>query len=126
MCFSRCVSNLAVHPWRLALMLRHTVIGGAENKNPQRLNLEIIKSLQTTTAPGIFTPRVVYDGRKNIFAPRKLPFPGDADVHEVRACRLRRVCWSFCLSRIHSLTLLSTIRTALPTRPVRPRRTRSS
>lgn len=54
--------------------------------------MDIIRSLQTTVAPGIFTPKGVYDGRKNLFTPRKLPFPGDADIHEVRECHLHRVC----------------------------------
>jgi eukaryotic translation initiation factor 2C len=59
------------------------VIGGAENKNPARLNNEIMQSLQNHTAPGIFTPKVVYDGRKNAFAPRKLPFANNAEYQEV-------------------------------------------
>jgi len=41
---------------------------------PARLNLDIIKALQTQVAPTIFTPRAVYDGRKNLFSIRELPF----------------------------------------------------
>jgi eukaryotic translation initiation factor 2C len=36
--------------------------------------MDLIKQLQTVVAPQIFTPRAVYDGRKNIFAARELPF----------------------------------------------------
>ncbi|CDO71261.1 hypothetical protein BN946_scf184908.g18 [Trametes cinnabarina] len=43
--------------------------------------MEIIKRLQGVTAPQIFTPRAVYDGRKNMFAARELPF-GAAQAHE--------------------------------------------
>lgn len=42
----------------------------------------LIKELQYTVAPDIFTPRAVYDGRKNMFAIRELPF-GEAGVKEV-------------------------------------------
>ncbi|RDX47695.1 argonaute-like protein [Lentinus brumalis] len=48
---------------------------------PSRFNMEIIKRLQTVIAPEVFTPRVVYDGRKNIFASRRLPL-GPADTRE--------------------------------------------
>ncbi|KAG7099080.1 hypothetical protein E1B28_000955 [Marasmius oreades] len=44
-----------------------------EQTMPARLNMEIITALQTRTAPDIFTPPAVYDGRKNIFAARELP-----------------------------------------------------
>ena len=44
--------------------------------------MEIIKRLQTVVAPETFTPRVVYDGRKNIFAPRQLAL-GPTDSQEV-------------------------------------------
>ena len=36
--------------------------------------MEIIRRLQENVAPAIFTPPAVYDGRKNMFAPRLLPF----------------------------------------------------
>lgn len=36
--------------------------------------MDLIKQLQTVVAPRLFTPRVVYDGRKNVFAARELPF----------------------------------------------------
>ena len=44
--------------------------------------MDIIEQLQLFTAPDIFNPRVVYDGRKNIFAIRQLPF-GPSDSQEV-------------------------------------------
>jgi eukaryotic translation initiation factor 2C len=43
--------------------------------------MDIIEQLQLFTAPEIFTPRVVYDGRKNVFAIRQLPF-GSSDSRE--------------------------------------------
>ena len=46
--------------------------------------MEIIDRLQTRVAPQVFTPRAVYDGRKNLFAARELPF-GEARSQEVCA-----------------------------------------
>ncbi|KAG8679864.1 hypothetical protein FRC09_018657, partial [Ceratobasidium sp. 395] len=46
--------------------------GDKEDKLPAGLNMDLIKALQEHIAPGIFTPRVVYDGQKNIFASREL------------------------------------------------------
>lgn len=43
---------------------------------PVRFNMELMHTLQTDIAPQIFTPRAVYDGRKNLFAARELPFQG--------------------------------------------------
>ncbi|KAI1795193.1 argonaute-like protein [Ganoderma leucocontextum] len=53
----------------------YDVISPSEKTLPARLNMEILERLQTKVAPDVFTPRVVYDGRKNIFSPRQLPFP---------------------------------------------------
>ncbi|KAI0353623.1 argonaute-like protein [Trametes cingulata] len=50
------------------------VISPSEKTLPARLNMEIIERLQTIIAPQVFTPRAVYDGRKNMFAARPLPF----------------------------------------------------
>lgn len=47
----------------------------SEKVLPARLNMDLIRQLQTVVAPEIFTPRAVYDGRKNLFAVRELPFP---------------------------------------------------
>ena len=57
-------------------------------------NMEIIKRLQTVVAPETFTPRVVYDGRKNIFAPRQLAL-GPTDSQEVCDPSIS-ICWSPC------------------------------
>lgn len=46
--------------------------------------MEIITTLQTKIAPQEFTPPAVYDGRKNLFASRELPF-GESGMKEVRA-----------------------------------------
>jgi eukaryotic translation initiation factor 2C len=45
--------------------------------------MDLISRLQTVIAPQVFTPRAVYDGRKNLFAVRELPFPQGASSHEV-------------------------------------------
>ncbi|KNZ81482.1 Protein argonaute-2 [Termitomyces sp. J132] len=52
------------------------VISPSEKTLPARLNMDLIKALQVNVAPQIFTPRGVYDGRKNFFAARELPFGG--------------------------------------------------
>lgn len=44
--------------------------------------MDLIARLQSELAPEIFTPPAVYDGRKNMFAPRVLPF-GGSDSKEV-------------------------------------------
>ncbi|KAJ2928490.1 hypothetical protein H1R20_g8598, partial [Candolleomyces eurysporus] len=49
---------------------------------PARLNLAIIKTLQNSVAPQVFTPRGAYDGRKNIFCPSALNF-GDSKEFDV-------------------------------------------
>jgi eukaryotic translation initiation factor 2C len=36
--------------------------------------MDLIRHLQEVAAPNIFTPPAVYDGRKNMFAIRELPF----------------------------------------------------
>ena len=57
------------------------VISPMEKPLPIRMNMEIVKRLQFDVAPDVFTPRAVYDGRKNMFAARLLPFPsGEREV----------------------------------------------
>jgi eukaryotic translation initiation factor 2C len=51
------------------------------SKLPARFNMELVKLLQASQ-PTIFTPLVVYDGRANIYAPRRLPL-GDTNSREV-------------------------------------------
>ncbi|KAI0092008.1 argonaute-like protein [Irpex rosettiformis] len=46
----------------------------SEQTNPLTLNMELIRHLQEVIAPNVFTPPAVYDGRKNMFAIRELPF----------------------------------------------------
>ncbi|TBU42174.1 argonaute-like protein [Dichomitus squalens] len=53
-------------------------ISPSEKPLPARLNMEIVKRLQYDIAPEIFTPRAVYDGRKNMFTSHELPFPDGA------------------------------------------------
>jgi len=56
--------------------------------------MELIAKLQNEVAPKVFTPRAVYDGRKNLFAPRELPL-GDTGSKEVRY--LTRHIFSFVI-----------------------------
>lgn len=42
--------------------------------------MEIIEKMQTAISPQTFTPRAVYDGRKNMFAARQLPFGASGEV----------------------------------------------
>lgn len=60
-----------------------TVITPSEKTLPARLNMEIITHLQMHVAPEIFTPRAVYDGRKNLFAAATLRFPNGENSFEV-------------------------------------------
>ncbi|CCO36189.1 Protein argonaute 1A Short=OsAGO1a [Rhizoctonia solani AG-1 IB] len=47
-----------------------------DDPKPVKWNLDLIRALQERVAPAIFTPRAVYDGRKNLFASRRLPLAG--------------------------------------------------
>ncbi|CUA66950.1 Protein argonaute-2 [Rhizoctonia solani] len=47
-----------------------------DEPKPIKWNHELIRVLQEHVAPVIFTPRAVYDGRKNLFASRRLPLTG--------------------------------------------------
>lgn len=49
---------------------------------PLRFNMKLIGRLQNEITPEIFTPRAVYDGRRNLFAPRELPL-GETGSKEV-------------------------------------------
>lgn len=53
------------------------VLDPSEQKMPVVRNMEVIRRLQERVAPEIFTPRCVYDGRKNLYATRNLPFTDD-------------------------------------------------
>lgn len=104
------------------LLLLAVIIRPDEKTLPARLNMEIIDRLQTKFAPQVFTPRAVYDGRKNLFAARELPF-GEARSQEVRAsvcCFIfHPIYWCYSLMS-HSKML------ELPPQVVLPRFTRSS
>ncbi|GJE88331.1 protein argonaute [Phanerochaete sordida] len=51
-----------------------------EQTMPISRNMQIIRRLQEETAPEIFTPRCVYDGRKNLFSIHRLKFADDSDT----------------------------------------------
>ncbi|TFY72934.1 hypothetical protein EVG20_g92 [Dentipellis fragilis] len=55
------------------------IVVGAQLTLPASLNFEIIKTLQETVAPQVFTPRGAYDGRKNLFAASRLSFGDSAE-----------------------------------------------
>ena len=50
---------------------------------PARFNMELVETLQMKIAPEVFTTRVVYDGRKNIFSTKLLQFPSGSESQEV-------------------------------------------
>ena len=47
------------------------MIGPSDKNLPSKLNLELIKRLQDSRTD-VFTPKAVYDGRKNLFAVKEL------------------------------------------------------
>ncbi|KAI0702894.1 argonaute-like protein [Cytidiella melzeri] len=56
-------------------IIRHyDAITPSEQSLPLKLNMDLIRHLQEVIAPQVFTPPAVYDGRKNMFAARELPF----------------------------------------------------
>ncbi|KAJ7157556.1 argonaute-like protein [Mycena crocata] len=59
------------------------VISPSEKTLPARMTMDLIRRLQFYVAPQIFTPRCVYDGRKNLFSIRRLPFDTDSQVFDV-------------------------------------------
>ncbi|KAF7332070.1 Argonaute-like protein [Mycena kentingensis (nom. inval.)] len=66
-----------------ATTIPNIVISPSEKTLPARMTMDLIRRLQFNVAPQIFTPRVVYDGRKNIFSIRKLPFDTGSQEFEV-------------------------------------------
>ncbi|KAB5595487.1 Argonaute-like protein [Ceratobasidium theobromae] len=60
--------------------LTQVALDVGDNAKPIKWNHELIRNLQEFVAPNIFTPRAVYDGRKNMYASRRLPFPGGGDT----------------------------------------------
>ncbi|KAJ6548130.1 argonaute-like protein [Mycena vulgaris] len=56
----------------------------AEKNLPAAMNMKLIKALQDHIAPSIFADtRVVFDGRKNLFAPLELNLGGDSREFDV-------------------------------------------
>jgi len=56
----------------------------SEKKMPARFNMDLIRIMQERIDSVVFTPRVVYDGQKNIFASRRLPLSGgDSQTFDV-------------------------------------------
>ncbi|KAJ7611818.1 argonaute-like protein [Roridomyces roridus] len=58
-------------------------ISPSEKTLPARMTMDLVRRLQFDIAPQIFTPRCVYDGRKNIFSIRRLPFDTGSQEFEV-------------------------------------------
>ncbi|KAJ7283579.1 argonaute-like protein [Mycena rebaudengoi] len=59
------------------------VIAPSEKTLPARMTMDLIRRLQFDVAPQIFTPPCVYDGRKNIFSVRRLPFDTGSQEFDV-------------------------------------------
>lgn len=80
------------------------VISPSEKVLPAALNFDIIKTLQTVIAPNVFTPRGVYDGRKNMFSTAKFSFGATGEVGSIVSLPFFRFLISIvalvrCLSR---------------------------
>ncbi|KAJ7700574.1 hypothetical protein B0H14DRAFT_766633 [Mycena olivaceomarginata] len=58
--FATPVPNSIIHHYDV-------VISPSEKTLPARMTIDFTRRLQFDVAPQIFTPRCVYDGRKNIF-----------------------------------------------------------
>ncbi|KAJ7490839.1 argonaute-like protein [Mycena latifolia] len=62
----------------------YDVVITAEKNLPSAMNMRLIKALQDHVAPNIFADtRVVFDGRKNLFAPIELNLGGDSREFDV-------------------------------------------
>lgn len=61
------------------------VLTPSEQTLPIKANMDVIRQLQQVTAPQVFTPRCVYDGRKNLFSIRRLPFTDDTATVSYRS-----------------------------------------
>ncbi|KAH9914769.1 argonaute-like protein [Epithele typhae] len=83
---TRSVSRLGVCVTVAHAHLACPVITPASRPLPARLNMEIIRRLQTVVAPQVFTPRAVYDGRANMYCTRELPF-GPSGSHKASSLR---------------------------------------
>ncbi|KAJ6628679.1 hypothetical protein B0H10DRAFT_1777546, partial [Mycena sp. CBHHK59/15] len=66
-----------------SIIHHYDVIFPSEKTLPARMTMDLIRRLQFDVAPQIFTPRCVYDGRKNIFAVRRLPFDTGSQEFDV-------------------------------------------
>ncbi|THH32884.1 hypothetical protein EUX98_g1281 [Antrodiella citrinella] len=55
----------------------------SEQTLPAKLNMDLIRMMQEVVAPAIFTPKSVYDGRKNMFSVRRYPFENDTQTFDV-------------------------------------------
>ena len=75
--------------------------------------MELIARLQSEIAPEVFTPRAVYDGRKNMFAPRVLPL-GDTGTKDVRRAFIRTLPLSS--ETLHSSPSHLSVRNLSPSR----------
>ncbi|KAI0081731.1 argonaute-like protein [Panus rudis PR-1116 ss-1] len=55
----------------------------SEQTLPAKMNMELIRKLQEIVHPEVFTPRGVYDGRKNMFSMCHYPFENDTRTFSV-------------------------------------------
>ncbi|CAL1700780.1 unnamed protein product [Somion occarium] len=65
------------------MIYHYDAISPSEHTLPARLNMELIVKLQERDHPEIFTPRGVYDGRKNMFSVKRFPFENDTRTFDV-------------------------------------------
>ncbi|KAJ7368370.1 argonaute-like protein, partial [Mycena albidolilacea] len=74
--FATSVPNSIIHHYDV-------VISPSEKTLPARMTMDLIRRLQFDVAPQIFTPRCVYDGRKNIFSIHRLKFDTGSQEFDV-------------------------------------------
>ncbi|KAK7061790.1 hypothetical protein R3P38DRAFT_3490883 [Favolaschia claudopus] len=74
--FATSIPNSIIHHYDV-------VISPSEKTLPARMTMDLIRRLQFDIAPQTFSPRGVYDGRKNLFCIQKLPFSTGSQQFDV-------------------------------------------
>ncbi|KAH8105885.1 argonaute-like protein [Cristinia sonorae] len=65
------------------IIYHYDAISPSEQTLPAKLNMDLIRMLQEVVAPHIFTPKAVYDGRKNMFSTYRYEFENDTQTFDV-------------------------------------------
>ena len=75
----------------LTSFLAVVINDGSAKRYPIPLNFDIIRALQERIAPAMFTPKGVYDGRKNFFSTSYYSFGDSEKVVSIRLLHRRPV-----------------------------------